>query len=246
MELFANVARVFLFAVPLGVAVAVFVTSLLRLWRRNHGQWRIPLALVLGLFAGQTALGAYFVTVDPIMIALGQFGAPFGVNQAILYVSVLLVSLRITLAIIRLIRGTDDPVVFHRDLRNFFQLAFYLAVVGSLVVHTKSIVEEGLFPFFMITNWALFYVLDDWIIMHGYAAKLGVPLIAAHQVKRLGFNALLLVTSMLSVVFDAFLAGGLQFVTIPLFAVLVGGSFAMTLVYREVRPADTPEASANT
>ncbi len=87
------------------------------------------------------------------------------------------------------------------ELRNFSQLAFFQSVSVILLIQFLSqetadfngeMQKESIF--FAIANWALFFVLDDWNIMHDYSQKMKGNILKNHKRKIWGINLILLIS----------------------------------------------------
>ncbi len=79
---------------------------------------------------------------------------------------------------------------FYMGLRNLSQQSIYLVCVSTLIYAVANDNLEGNI-FATILNFGLFFILDDWQIMHEYSAEAGGNLLRKHRLKNWGVNALL-------------------------------------------------------
>ncbi|MEM7085327.1 MAG: hypothetical protein AAF489_04045 [Bacteroidota bacterium] len=94
-----------------------------------------------------------------------------------------------------MINGIDNNglPMFYTGLRNLSQQSIYLVCCSTLIFAVANDGDEiGWIA--SILNFGLFFILDDWQIMHEYSQKSNGNLLKKHQLKNWGVNLLLVIS----------------------------------------------------
>lgn len=189
-----------LFLVPLALTLGLFpaVYSTLNLLHQNIFDvsfWKLELSS--GVFA--LRVSSYILTFHMIIAVvrlfkrkqqLGKLRASRGLNEDEIA----------NYTVDR--RPADTRMWIHADVATIaaMQFLFYLVCLGALwycTIHSNDSIIVSL------SSWALFFIIDDWVVIADYSDHYSEPALNSHTLKILAFDFVLLVFVPLSALYTS-------------------------------------------